>query len=428
MDPLSLTASIIAVVQAAASVEHGLAKLLAVRGANDHLLQTINEVSDLRAILHDIHATIKSRDECTMGESKALETLPALCTEIQRSIQELDTLVAGCIIYEPRDGETPWKVKRIAWLKANEKMKAIQNELRESRLKLSTAIASMLSLDLLHVRLTLREISAVSSSKSGSSDHSEALIKISKRFDGLTQIPDQISEILSILKPVSSAESSSMLIPVTSPGYGEKDRLVTRHVSSAVQPGSRLTVDRGIIRLKFGEHPHRARGCACTCHGTSTVASSPWIEGVVGRLFIGYNGQIASLRPCMECPCVRNRNTKISFTYYFPSWLLSRSLEAVLNVTRLGGPQFALRAYRSMPDETLLFHLARQGNIPEIQTLFRDGLASPFDISAKTGRSALHFAVDFGQEETCHFLLRQGADPHYEDKYFMSRPKFPHWF
>lgn len=44
MDPLSIAASIIAVVQLAGAVGNGFRRLLAIRGASDQLLQIMNEV------------------------------------------------------------------------------------------------------------------------------------------------------------------------------------------------------------------------------------------------------------------------------------------------------------------------------------------------------------------------------------------------
>ena len=53
-DPLSITASIIAVVGAAECVTKTLAKIRSIRNAPDELLALINEVSDLKIILSDI--------------------------------------------------------------------------------------------------------------------------------------------------------------------------------------------------------------------------------------------------------------------------------------------------------------------------------------------------------------------------------------
>ena len=53
-DPLSITASIIAVIGAAEGVGKTLTKIRNIRNAPTELLALINEVSDLRTILNDI--------------------------------------------------------------------------------------------------------------------------------------------------------------------------------------------------------------------------------------------------------------------------------------------------------------------------------------------------------------------------------------
>jgi hypothetical protein len=51
MDPLSITAGIIAVIGAARSAQQGLNRLLSLRGANEQVLQTINEVCYSKKLL-----------------------------------------------------------------------------------------------------------------------------------------------------------------------------------------------------------------------------------------------------------------------------------------------------------------------------------------------------------------------------------------
>ncbi|KAA6409296.1 MAG: hypothetical protein FRX48_06849 [Lasallia pustulata] len=75
---------------------------------------------------------------------------------------------------------------------------------------------------------------------------------------------------------------------------------------------------------------------------------------------------------------------------------------------------------RVLPDDAPLFGYVRQGDIPSVQSLFRQGLASPIDVAASDGRSVLHIAIYAGQPKTARFLIDQNADCEYEDKYFHS--------
>ena len=57
-DPLSIAASIIAVVGAAEGVGKTLTKIRNIRNAPNEILALINEVSDLRVILNDLEGFI----------------------------------------------------------------------------------------------------------------------------------------------------------------------------------------------------------------------------------------------------------------------------------------------------------------------------------------------------------------------------------
>ncbi|KAJ4512828.1 hypothetical protein HRR74_006527 [Exophiala dermatitidis] len=71
---------------------------------------------------------------------------------------------------------------------------------------------------------------------------------------------------------------------------------------------------------------------------------------------------------------------------------------------------------RVVPDNAPLMFLAVQGNMEEIQSLFAQGLASPFDVALNTGRNALHYAVNYNHHGLSKFLIESGASPDAEDK------------
>ena len=56
----------------------------------------------------------------------------------------------------------------------------------------------------------------------------------------------------------------------------------------------------------------------------------------------------------------------------------------------MNGPQFSLRMPRVVESNAKIFSLAVQGDLNNMKNLFRDGLASPYDVAASNGRTALH--------------------------------------
>ncbi|KAL9607121.1 MAG: hypothetical protein Q9167_007934 [Letrouitia subvulpina] len=75
------------------------------------------------------------------------------------------------------------------------------------------------------------------------------------------------------------------------------------------------------------------------------------------------------------------------------------------------GPEFLLRMPKVRPANSDLFHFACTGNLEGMRSLFRHGLATPFDIEYGTGLTALHKAVDWRQFDIIDLLRSEGADP-----------------
>lgn len=247
---------------------------------------------------------------------------------------------------------------------------------------------------MVHVRLTLRELAVVPGTTKTTAD-SNRLTEMARRFETIEGIPGQLREVLEILKPTPPASKPAELIPVIPDNRSDADELVTRHVSSIANPGTRLVADGQTLRLTFNTYTTQklVRPCPCSCHNPTAFRSSKLLQNAIGQLFVGYTGQISHLGECKECPCIKVNDARVNFTYYFPFWFLSRALEVVFRNSELAGPSLSLRTYRVVADESLLFHFAKLGMIPGIQLLFKDKLASPFDISSKTGRSALHVSL-----------------------------------
>jgi hypothetical protein len=57
------------------------------------------------------------------------------------------------------------------------------------------------------------------------------------------------------------------------------------------------------------------------------------------------------------------------------------------------GPELILNCPRIVPDDSPILFQAVKGNLAHIQYLFNKGLASPYDIAASNGRTALHVRV-----------------------------------
>ncbi|KAF7174260.1 hypothetical protein CNMCM6106_008463 [Aspergillus hiratsukae] len=102
----------------------------------------------------------------------------------------------------------------------------------------------------------------------------------------------------------------------------------------------------------------------------------------------------------------KTRGTKV-FSFRTPLLFVDRFWN--INITGItSGWNFSIRSY-SVISSAIIRHCI-DGNIEEIQRLFDNHHASPFDCT-DDGRTLLHIAAAYGQLEVCKFLLQNGADP-----------------
>ncbi|KAL9121160.1 MAG: hypothetical protein Q9187_002285 [Circinaria calcarea] len=92
-DPLSITASIVAVVGAAGGITKTLAKIKNIRNAPDELLALINEVSDLRLILNDLQHYITQDTQRQQILQEELQHISILVGRAKDKLLQLDELI-----------------------------------------------------------------------------------------------------------------------------------------------------------------------------------------------------------------------------------------------------------------------------------------------------------------------------------------------
>ena len=141
-DPLSITASIIAVVGAAEGVTKTLAKIRNIRNAPEELLALINEVSDLRIVFGDVQNYIQSteRSQTTSRLATTNEVLQHMAILINRAkykLLELDQLIQYRLM-KPESISNHIKVSRREWTRAKTTIESFRQALRDIRLNIVT--------------------------------------------------------------------------------------------------------------------------------------------------------------------------------------------------------------------------------------------------------------------------------------------------
>lgn len=138
----------------------------------------------------------------------------------------------------------------------------------------------------------------------------------------------------------------------------------------------------------------------------------PLLSCVIGTLHVKYR-ELPGLAPlCNERGCERQMGGSGSITYVCPPWMLHR-MASITFSPRLGF-HMVLRAPRIVADDAPILRCAAIGDIRGIQKLITDGVASPGDVGASYGMTALHVSFVRKDIDLCRFLIQHHADPTYE--------------
>lgn len=171
-----------------------------------------------------------------------------------------------------------------------------------------------------------------------------------------------------------------------------QQRLQSLHstASKLHQRGSISQEPSSVIRIPASIHRQQSCRliCMCRCHKKTTLVTPSWMQQLIGTLFIGYN-TIPSFVTCNERTCKQQQNQLIDISYYFPFWLLKRAFFLRSHYSPMEGCMVSVRTPRVVSHTSPQFILSRIGHTAQLQELFSQGLASPFDIEEVTGTSCL---------------------------------------
>ncbi len=144
MDPLSITASLIALISAANQVAIGINKLASLRGAPASILALNNELSDLRLVLSEAeiqlaeHKTLDDRHTSKLSpEATAKRFLPGFQLAWDR-LQELENV-------QKRLTTRSGGISRRAWLWEQDNISEAQKGLRAARIDVVTVLGLLTS-------------------------------------------------------------------------------------------------------------------------------------------------------------------------------------------------------------------------------------------------------------------------------------------
>jgi len=143
MDPLSVIASTLAVVQAALGT---LNVLLVLRGAPAEIKSLVQDISDLEAVLRTIEQASRGEGLLQPQAQDGYSAVQRLLTKARSKVLELQQILAGRIV--PNCSKGASKFARVQWLQERSRVKAIQQDLQGVKLDIVSvwgAIASLVT-------------------------------------------------------------------------------------------------------------------------------------------------------------------------------------------------------------------------------------------------------------------------------------------
>ncbi|KAF3115005.1 hypothetical protein TWF706_007136 [Orbilia oligospora] len=419
MDPLSVTASIIAIVTAAVQVSNGLAKLIALRGAPEIVMALQNEVSDLRLVVHSCESTLNKHVTLGGQQGNVWGLPPELIgvkNLLDRATNELEDI---CQVVETKLVDSNGKFSKIGYLKEQSKLIKAKDGLRDIRMKIADGIGLMNSASSFRIEAHVEqlEISLQQSlqylaleNRNGISQILSSQNSLHKKVDGLHQnTGNQLQLIPTQTVPaIGGTPHASATIPPTSSPQ------ITSSYNTSITKYQRDSV---ILPLTISSGGLCDLLCKCLKLTTGASVSGPSIDGILGAedKLDAYIRMIKFLLSQGVDSTVENYygNSPYSHVFLakteFQSALIHSALNRILDDPNIYLPESEVdfEAFVMTKLHKIVIGIETGDLNEELKGYF--GL-SLIDKSDKMGRTPLMWAVMRGDLETIEILLQNGAD------------------
>ncbi|CAI4218969.1 unnamed protein product [Parascedosporium putredinis] len=396
VEPFSVVASALGVMDVGARVSVGIVNVIRRwKNAPQDILDLHNEISDLRVLLDQmVHAHQKLPDDDDVADQDGAFVAAAARAHLDKAVGHLQSLESLANELQNLKGV---RRRKNGWIR---------------RARVSSA----------RTEVSLRSIQEATN---GISTQSVATREIVEALTG--RMEKQMKDILEAVSRSQATMSTTITKSLSaSSGSGWPQRpgdnaLLLPAPVPSINPRDKVFVNvRSATKALPRSRPSQCPGtCRCRCHLQSALAMKRLRAGTaptIGSLFVAYAGKAAPSVICDSASCRRKRIVRLDVTYVFPLWLLWFSITFLFRHTANGGPSaYILFRKRHDYDFGSLFHAAHTSDVDVVRRHIDNDPDCVNHICYWDGRSALQIAVDSGNADIIHILLRAGADPDAED-------------
>ncbi|KAF2236787.1 ankyrin [Viridothelium virens] len=396
MDPLSVSASIVALVGAATTAVKIIKKL---HDAPSEVCGLLEEISDLQAVLAGLHTVVTnlSAEDRSPTTRLLTQSLSDLLDRAKSKIVKIGGIIHG-ILDRPAAENGKAKVSRVSWLMEKSNVRALQEDIRSIKLSLALLLGAVASDNISRVQAQVVEFSCMT--RDFLNTRVQTGLETSTISSSTTLSPSDDEE--SFDYPDAVGEHDHQV-------KGVIERNVVGDVK-AVVPG-RPPPTKNLVRRS--SRSACLKSCKCACHKRNRLATPDFLKPVFGSASIGFEGLPWQNWSCAP-ECKRRSNAATNIQYQFPRWLMMKNLQASFQQA-IGGPEFLLRVSRQLPSQNKLTSLIYQAQVDAVRTMFVEKLASPFDVAGPTSNPSLFHAIHGESAEMCKLLMDFGADMYTEN-------------
>ena len=414
MDPLSISASVVALLGAGGTLAKLLRKGIGLKNAPDVLRALNDEVAELQSTAHDVNDLLwtANRDSDDQPPKSLVSTL----NRVKSVLLQLESYIAYQLTTVAADGQSK-RLDKSVYLRAEHRLQQFKDEILTSRIALAAALSLFASSIGMRNQVQSRQISS-------------SLELLHNKFEVVPALavhvldrPQQIAFPQTAFRPIGA--SGELLEGRPGVGSGNEDSQDTPGInpdapSKPQNDDSQLVVSSelrsqtqhqsaSIVQLM--QDPCN-NNCRCPCHSIAQIRSPKFSHAFLGSFFLSYRAYPSPKQACgVRC---RARAGGITCVYAFPPFLLEWAISIFYSCALAKGPELLLRVMRRREFGIIGGLLVGRQSyaLEEMQRMLDCGEASVLDID-KYGYTILQKAAMRRKWKLAHMLISYGADINY---------------
>ena len=383
IDPLSFTASLIAVSQLTAEISKSVKPTLQ---ASDEVLALGDELEDLEALTKQWEVLCQEqwpdKHQASVDEAKRI-----LDEIVKKHLQNIQELLAKCnrtSIFKAK-ANTLWAWSRKKINVERQGIRRGKDQLLNIFHLLNSSCTRPLSFQTTKISLDVENLERTQDQSS-----QNIVSRLEHYLGPRSSVQTSTSEITKIKEVVQRLETR-----LAQEGGNTQKQLDAELAPNTPEPTSKaLTPSKPDRQQAYqmiscvleGRESKCALWCTCACHSSWKQLSLPSsLEQLTGQLLVGFSIHSMLRSRCNVQSCKRSSQTRVRLRYRFPAWF---SLAYSINFrAQTEMPGTSLRFPHVRPSYADVFEMAVHGRLDDIKSAFTTRKASIYDIEATDGHT-----------------------------------------